>query len=203
MADAARAAHDPGQAARGPDLAALVRDHHAIAYRYAFRLCGRPAEAEDLTQQAYLIAHRKLDQLREPDRARGWLLSIVRSCFLKSVRKPAATPATDLDFPLDQAADTHPQTDPIDREELAAALDVLPDEFRLVVLMFYFEELSYQQIAEQLDVPLGTVMSRLSRAKAHLRRRLTPPDSPAAPPRPHRPVARPATPHRESLTRPR
>ena len=74
-------------------------------------------------------------------------------------------------------ADNASEVHSIDREELAAALDELPDEFRLVLLMFYFEDLSYQKIAEQLDIPIGTVMSRLSRAKEHLRRRLTPEDA--------------------------
>ena len=60
----------------------------------------------------------------------------------------------------------------IDREQLQAAISELPDEFKLVVLLFYFEEFSYRQIAQELDVPIGTVMSRLSRAKSHLRKRL-------------------------------
>ena len=80
--------------------------------------------------------------------------------------------AADIDLLVHEAADHASPVDPIDREELAAALDELPEESRLVLLMFYFEELSYQQIAEQLEIPMGTVMSRLSRAKEHLRRRL-------------------------------
>jgi RNA polymerase sigma-70 factor (ECF subfamily) len=65
-----------------------------------------------------------------------------------------------------------PTLDAIDQQGLAEALAELPDEFRVVVLMFYFEDLSYKEIAEQLELPIGTVMSRLSRAKGHLRRRL-------------------------------
>ena len=67
-----------------------------------------------------------------------------------------------------------PDTSPLDQERLQLALDELPDMFRLVLLMFYFEGHSYQEIAQQLELPLGTVMSRLSRAKAHLRKRLGP-----------------------------
>src|SRR5438034_2955709 len=69
------------------DLTSLVRAHHAAVYRYSCRLCGSPTDAEDLTQQAFLIAQQKLHQLRQPERACAWLLAIVRSCFLKSVRK--------------------------------------------------------------------------------------------------------------------
>ena len=155
-----------------PELA--LKEHHAVVYRYACRLCGCWAEAEDLTQQTFLIAHQKLHQLREADRARAWLLAVVRSCFLKSVRKARPTPAHDIELLANEAADSSSAVERIDREELAAALGELPDEFRLVLLMFYFEELSYQQISEQLKIPIGTVMSRLSRAKEHLRRRLGP-----------------------------
>jgi RNA polymerase sigma factor (sigma-70 family) len=156
------------------DLTALIVAHHASVYRYACRLCGCPNEAEDLTQQTFLIAQQKLHQLREPERAAAWLLAIVRSCFLKGLRKSRPTPAQDLELDVDQIADQTPELDRIDREELAAALATLPAEFRLILLMFYFEELSYQEIAGQLDIPIGTVMSRLSRAKGHLRSQLAP-----------------------------
>jgi RNA polymerase sigma-70 factor (ECF subfamily) len=153
------------------DIQRLVHDYHADVYRYARRLCGQAADAEDIAQQTFLTAQRKLDQLREPEKSRAWLLAIARNCFLKSCmeRRPAA--ASTLDFNLDQVA--APSEDlPIDAETLQNAIQGLPEEFRLVVLMFYFEDLSYREIAEQLNVPAGTVMSRLSRAKKHLRRHL-------------------------------
>lgn len=153
------------------DVAALARAHHAAVYRYAYRLCGNATDAEDLTQQTFLIAVRKLHQLREAERACSWLLAVVRSCFFKSIRKSRPVPAGGLELEIDEAADT-PEIDEVDRERLAAALSDLPDEFRLVVLMFYFEELSYQEIAGELEIPIGTVMSRLSRAKGHLKKKL-------------------------------
>ena len=156
------------------DVATLVVAHHAAVYRYACRLCGCPTEAEDLVQQTFLIAQRKLHQIREPERACSWLLAVVRSCFLKSIRKPRPVPAQAIDLDVDQVADETSDEGEIDREQLAAALAELPEEFRLVVLMFYFEELSYQEIAGQLEIPMGTVMSRLSRAKGHLRKKLAP-----------------------------
>jgi RNA polymerase sigma-70 factor (ECF subfamily) len=162
------------------DLSALIVAHHAALYRYAYRLCGCAAEAEDLTQQSFLIAQRKLHQLREADRAGAWLFAIVRSCFLKSLRRQRPATAAALNLEVDQFAGPSPAVDIIDREQLAAALAELPDDFRLVVLMFYFEDLSYQQIAEQLEIPIGTVMSRLSRAKGHLRKRLSD-DHPVSP----------------------
>ena len=153
------------------DLAELARAHHAAVYRYAYRLCGNATEAEDLTQQTFLIAVRKVHQVRDAERACSWLLAVVRSCFLKSLRKlrPVAAGALEEE---PETADETPEIDEVDRERLSSALADLPGEFRVVVLMFYFEELSYQEIASELEIPIGTVMSRLSRAKGHLRRRL-------------------------------
>ena len=162
------------------DLPALIVAHHAALYRYAYRLCGCAAEAEDLTQQSFLIAQRKLHQLREADRAGAWLFAVLRSCFLKSLRRQRPATAAALNLEVDQFAGPSPAFDIVDREQLAAALAELPEDFRLVVLMFYFEDLSYQQIAEQLEIPIGTVMSRLSRAKGHLRKRLSD-DHPVSP----------------------
>jgi RNA polymerase sigma-70 factor, ECF subfamily len=152
-------------------LRQLIMAHHAPLYRYAYRLTGQPADAEDLTQQAFLLAQQKLHQLRETDRAGAWLFAIVRSCFLKACRQRRPT-AQLGEWDADELPAEAPEIDRVDQELLRMALAELPDEFRLVVLMFYFEDLSYKDIAEQLDLPIGTVMSRLSRAKGHLRRRL-------------------------------
>ncbi|MCU0880156.1 MAG: RNA polymerase sigma factor, partial [Pirellulaceae bacterium] len=173
--------------AAGGDLASLIVAHHAALYRYAYRLCGCPTEAEDLTQQTFLIAQQRLHQVRDAERTSGWLYTVLRSTFLKSVRRQrplnAASANVELEeaagvqpevanVELEEAAGVQPEVDEIDREALARAIGELPVEFRLVVLMYYFEDLSYQQIAEQLEIPAGTVMSRLSRAKQHLRKRL-------------------------------
>jgi RNA polymerase sigma-70 factor, ECF subfamily len=152
-------------------IAELVQEHYELLYRFAYRLCGSAADAEDLTQQAFLTAQAKLDQLREPEKARSWLLTIVRNQFLKTRRRH--------DFHLfesfDQLLSTDPEgeTDgPVDAEDLQAVLDEMPEEFRTPIVLFYFQELSYKEIAEQMDTPIGTVMSRLSRGKSFLRGRL-------------------------------
>ncbi|QDU30755.1 ECF RNA polymerase sigma factor SigE [Anatilimnocola aggregata] len=161
-------------------LADLIRDHAAPLYRYAFRLTGQASDAEDLVQQTFLIAQQKLHQIRAAERAAGWLFAVLRSCFLRSRRKKIPLTSEDQ-FPLDNvAAQPAGEADDswLDRETLQAALAEMPDEFKLVVLMFYFEDLTYKEIAAQLEVPIGTVMSRLSRGKAHLRRRLAPETAP-------------------------
>lgn len=174
-----------GPASAG-QLAALVMAHHAALYRYAYRLCGGAADAEDLTQQAFLIAHRKLHQLREPDRAAGWLFAILRSCYLKWRRKRVPLTSTVAEVNLGEVPQDLPELQAVDSEELQAVLNDLAEELRLVLVMFYFEELSYKVIADQLEIPIGTVMSRLSRAKQKLRERLAPlnPETPSSEPAP-------------------
>jgi RNA polymerase sigma-70 factor (ECF subfamily) len=157
-----------------PEFVQLVDEHHAVVYRYAFRLTGSVHDAEDLTQQTFLAAYRKLDQLRERQRARSWLCSILRNAWLKAQQRRIPMPASSLELDLQNLIQTPDDSTPIDREQLQRALDDLAPEFKVVLLMFYFEGLSYRAIAEQLVVPLGTVMSRLARGKAHLRKRLEP-----------------------------
>ena len=77
--------------------------------------------------------------------------------------------AGDLELDVNSVPETVPREDEIDREKLQKVLDELPPNYRLVLTMFYFEDCSYREIAEQLDLPMGTVMSRLARAKGHLR----------------------------------
>jgi RNA polymerase sigma-70 factor (ECF subfamily) len=146
----------------------LLAEHQAEVFRYAYRLSGCVSTAEDITQEVFLRAFRSLHQLRETDAARGWLLVIARNEFVRWCRKSAASGVA-VDS---QECELSDESDEplVDRQEwVEVALRQLPEEFRLVLLMFYFEELSYAEIAEQLKIPMGTVMSRLSRGRAHLK----------------------------------
>lgn len=162
------------------DIANLVAEHHAAVYRYAFRLSGDACDAEDLTQQTFLAAQIKLDQLRNADHARAWLLTILRNAYFKSRRKRMPLAAACLELDMDSIADDTPAAPEIDQQRLQNAINELADEFKAVLLMFYFEGCSYREIAEKLDLPPGTVMSRLSRAKGQLRSRLFEPEFHAA-----------------------
>jgi RNA polymerase sigma-70 factor (ECF subfamily) len=146
-----------------------VAEYHVRLYRYAYRLSGSAADAEDLVQQVFMIAHQKVDQLRDASCASGWLHTVLRNCYLKGCRKSLGLPVAELDV---STLPAEPPAEPIDTEGLQVAIGSLDPDFRVVVLMFYFEEKSYREIAEDLGIPLGTVMSRLSRAKAHIRDRL-------------------------------
>jgi RNA polymerase sigma-70 factor (ECF subfamily) len=154
------------------DLRSLIAAHHAAVYRFAFRLAGQQADAEDVTQQTFLVAQQHLQQLRQPENPLPWLLTIARSCWLKSARRKRPVPAASVELNIDDVAAPRSDREPIDQQELQSALDELPDEFKLVVVMFYFQESSYREIAAELEIPIGTVMSRLARAKAQLRKRL-------------------------------
>jgi RNA polymerase sigma-70 factor (ECF subfamily) len=154
------------------DIAQLVAEHHRGVFGYAFRLTGSVPDAEDLTQHVFLVAQQKLGQLENVKRARGWLFAIVRNAFLKSRRKRRPTPAGNLDLNIEAIPDNLPPDEPIDRERLQAALEDLQPKHRIILVMFYYESCSYREIAERLNIPIGTVMSRLARAKRYLRSRL-------------------------------
>lgn len=155
------------------DIAQLVAEHHQVVYRYAFRLTGAVPDAEDLTQQVFLAAQQNLGQLRKQEAVRSWLFAVLRNAFLKMLRQRRPQPAANLDLNLDHVPAEIPDEDGIDGQRLQRALDELPENYRLVVVMYFYEDASYREIAEQLEIPMGTVMSRLARAKQHLRARLS------------------------------
>ena len=92
-------AEDPGDAGR--DIARLVAEHHQPVYRYAYRLTGSVHDAEDLTQQTFLIAQRKIGGLRKMDAARSWLFAILRNCFLRERQRRRPALAADLSLNMD------------------------------------------------------------------------------------------------------
>jgi RNA polymerase sigma-70 factor (ECF subfamily) len=151
------------------DIGQLVADHHHPLYRYAYRLSGSVADAEDLTQQVFLIAQQKIHQVRDTECQRGWLFTVLRNCYSKSFRGRLPTVGSEFDMGAVPAAIVEQA---VDTEQLQSALNALGDEFKIVVLMFYFEGRSYREISGLLEIPLGTVMSRLARGKSHLRRLL-------------------------------
>ncbi|MGE3803717.1 MAG: RNA polymerase sigma factor [Gemmataceae bacterium] len=151
----------------------LVDEHYAALYRYAYRLAGSASDAEDLTQEAFCQAHRKREQLRDPARAKAWLFSILRNCYLHRLRAEKHLSFVSLEGQAEPAESAAQHLPDIDPEQLQSALAELPEVYRTPVILFYFEDFSYRDIAEHMEVPLGTVMSRLARAKAFLRSRLT------------------------------
>jgi RNA polymerase sigma factor (sigma-70 family) len=152
---------------------ATVLPHLDAACNYARWLTRNDADAEDVVQDACVRAMRFFSSLRNDD-ARAWLFAIVRNTWYGRVsRRPSLTEAT----PLDSARDERPD-DALDPEErllqqhtvarVRAALEQLPVDFREVIVLREIEGLSYKEIAAVVRVPIGTVMSRLARARERL-----------------------------------
>lgn len=155
----------------------LIDAHYQALYRYAYRLSGSAADAEDLTQEAFGKALARLPQLRDPDRAKAWLFRILRNAYLHRVRDDKRHRVVPLDAVGDLPGRPAEEMPEIDPARLQQALDELDEVFRTPIILYYFEDFSYRDIAEQMDLPIGTVMSRLARAKAYLRSRLAPPEA--------------------------
>ena len=119
-----------------PTMDALIEQHSTLLYRYAYRLTGNSHEAEDLTQQAFLLAQQRGHQLRDIQAARSWLLAIVRNAFLKSKRHRGGRSLDTIEEP---PVAEEPWNSPIDREQLQLALLDLSEEFRSPLVLFYFE----------------------------------------------------------------
>lgn len=155
--------------ASGGGLHELIDAHYQGLYRYAYRLSGSAADAEDLTQETFGKALARLSQLREPDRAKAWLFRILRNGYLRRVRDQKRHRVIPLDAVGDLPERPAAELPDIDPARLQLALNELDEAFRTPIILYYFEEFSYRDIAEQMELPIGTVMSRLARAKVYLR----------------------------------
>lgn len=156
-----------------PDYEDAVTAELPVMYRVARRLTLNGADAEDLVGQVLLLAARAWAEF-DGRHTRSWLLKILRNEHLSSLRRNASRPQT---VPLEHAVDaTHETREPDDEspasEDILGALDELPEEYRLAVALCDVEELSYQEAAATMEVPVGTVRSRLYRGRMMLRDRL-------------------------------
>lgn len=158
-----------------PSVRELIDLHYQPLYRYAYRLSGSAADAEDMTQETFGKAIQRLAQLREAGRVKPWLFRILRNEYLRRVRDDRRHRLT----PIEQLGEIpEPPANPpqeVDPATLQAVLNELDETFRTPLILYYFEDFSYRDIAEQMELPIGTVMSRLARAKAHLRAKLSSP----------------------------
>jgi RNA polymerase sigma-70 factor (ECF subfamily) len=166
---------EPSAAGRSFDAEALP--HLDTLYRVALRLTGDNSQAEDLVQDTMLKAYRSWKQYRPGTNAKGWLLTILRNTFINDYRRRKHEPiAMDLDVVEPHAIDRSMQeVDPegtffsqIVDDKVLEAIDALPTEFREVLVLSDVEGMRYAEIAETLQIPVGTVKSRLFRARRHL-----------------------------------
>lgn len=156
--------------------------HLDALYGLALRLSGGDEpRAEDLVQESVLKAYRAWDRFESGTNCRAWLMTILRNTFINEFRRQKSRPTT-VEF--DQVAERPSpgdlyEADPEGRifdhvidDQVIAAIDELPDEFRVAVVLSDLEGLSYQEVSELMDIPLGTVKSRLFRARKRLQEKL-------------------------------
>jgi RNA polymerase sigma-70 factor (ECF subfamily) len=149
----------------------LVDAHYASLYRFALSLARREADACDLVQQTFFIWAKSGHTLREVGKAKTWLFTTLYREFLKGRRKEGRAQSIEDLPPAEQdlAAEEIDQARRLDAAQVVEALQEVDEVFRAPLTLFYLGDLSYQEIAEAVDAPIGTVMSRLSRGKAQLR----------------------------------
>ena len=149
----------------------LVDAYYAPLYRFALSLARNPADACDLTQQTFYVWATKGGALRDVTKVKTWLFTTLYREFLKGRRRGARLTAID-DLPPGEDEVPAAETDlalAMDAQLVVEALQEVDEAFRAPLTLFYLEDLPYLEIAEMLEVPIGTVMSRLSRGKAQLR----------------------------------
>lgn len=149
----------------------LVDAHYASLYRFALSLARREADACDLVQQTFYVWATKGHALRETAKAKTWLFTTLYREFLRGRRRGARVSALE-DLPPGESDPAAEEIDPalkFDARLVTEALQEVDETFRAALTLFYLEDMAYQEIADLLEVPIGTVMSRLSRGKSQLR----------------------------------
>ena len=154
--------------------------HMNILYSYALRMTSNPDDAHDLVQETYLKAYRFWDKYEQGTNIRAWLFRIMKNTFINRYRKESKEPDT-VDYDQIQSFYNTIRSESADANDLqekifgglldddvAQALESLPEDFRTVVILSDIEELSYEEIAEFVHCPIGTVRSRLHRGRKML-----------------------------------
>lgn len=157
-----------------PTFEQMVDAHYANLYRFAFGLTRSEGESCDLVQQTFYIWATKGHQLKEKSKAKTWLFTTLHREYLASVRRRVRFPQEPLSEELEVLPAFSDEAGmAIDAGAVLNALGSLDPVFRAPTVLYYLEDYSYQEVAEILEIPIGTVKSRLSRAIAWLHRELS------------------------------
>lgn len=158
----------------GFDFEALAREHYQPLYRFAYSMVKNEADAADLTQQTFLIFADKGGSVRERSKIKSWLFTTLYREFLRLRRRGDFSVAMEPEILEATTEPVHERIpERIDAHTAVEALQQVDEAYRAPLSLFYMEDLSYKEIAAALDIPIGTVMSRLSRGKAQLKRYLS------------------------------
>lgn len=158
----------------------VVNAYYEPLYRFALSLSHSAPDAADLTQRAFERFSEKGETLRETAKTKTWLFTTLYRDFLQQKRHSTRFPEAELDETIQDSMLEFPHPDVItDANAAVAALHALEEPFRATLVLFYLKEHSYREIAAILDVPIGTVMSRLARGKDMLRSKMNPGESAA------------------------
>ena len=160
--------------ADNPDFESLVADYYRPLYQFAFTLTRDEADACDLTQQTFYIWANKGHQLREKSKVKTWLFTTLHREFLGSRRRQTRFPHIEVESIAGELPVVNPPSvNRLDSGHLMAALAKLDELYQAPVALFYLQDYSYGDIAEILDIPVGTVKSRLARGIGRLHDLLT------------------------------
>lgn len=147
----------------------LVDLHYSSLYRFAYTLTRNESDAGDLTQETFYIWARKGHQVRDETKVKSWLFTTLHREWLQKRRRITRFPQVALDDAEFELPDVQPPSaDRLDRGNILAALSQVDERFQAVLALFYLEDYSYPEIAGILEVPLGTVKSRIARGIGQL-----------------------------------
>lgn len=152
-------------------LKSVIHEWYDPLYRFAMSLCRDETNALDLTQNTFYKLVKKGHTLKDRTKAKSWLFSTLHREFIDQYRHKNRFPSQNIDSIPEPTSDS--ETNPVtllDSEMLMTALEQLEEKYRAPLVLFYLQSFAYKEIAEILDIPKGTVMSRLRRTKDHLRR---------------------------------
>ena len=152
----------------------LVQDYYGDLYRFGLSLAGNETDAADLTQETFYIWANKGHQLQKAASVKSWLFTTLHREFLKSRRRRNRFPNQSLNESTEDLPNVPPDcAERVDSQTLLRILGEIAEDFRAPLVLYYMEDLSYKEIADILSLPLGTVQSRIARAKIQLLRRLS------------------------------
>ena len=152
------------------DYEHAVSSFYEGLYRFAFSLAGNEDDACELTQETYARLLTKGGQVRDPDKVKSWLFTTLYRIFLGWKNRQARLPHHEISTVEHELPSVTPaMLDFLEDDAVREALLGIEEHYRLPLTLFYLQDHSYQEIATLLDIPIGTVMSRLSRAKEMLR----------------------------------